>query len=74
MADERISENELRLYWQCALDARRPPEPLTVSNVADLRDELEILGEMTDWPRLRDACRSTAASLVEPAGRLVAAR
>ncbi len=66
-------ENELRWFWKCSLDARRPPEPLSMSNAADLRDELETLAEMTDWPRLRGACRATATQIVpEPQTRAVA--
>ena len=59
-------ENELRWFWKCSLDARRPPEPLSMSNAADLRDELETLAEMTDWPRLREACRQTAVAVIVP--------
>jgi hypothetical protein len=65
-----ILENELRMFWQCSLDARRPQEPLSAAGAADLRDELETLAMLTDWPRLREACVRTAAVAacdVEPA-------
>jgi hypothetical protein len=65
MIVRNIMEAELRHFWQCSLEARRSAGVSSAMSVQDARDELEVVAEMTDWPRLREACRATARSLEE---------
>lgn len=52
--DPAVMGKELRMFWQLS---RRATELKAVDpdgdEMADTRDEMEVLAEMTDWPRLK---------------------
>lgn len=61
---------EARLYWHTMSDVqRRRREGADAADLADGRDELETVAEITTWPRLRALCIAAAAAL-QPAKAL----
>lgn len=73
-----VHESELHIYWLAVSEARAAARaergaptgycPSTgmfhaPRELEDAIDELEVMGECTDWPALRSRCLSAAASL-----------
>ena len=44
-------ELELRHFWRVMQDG------IAAASLSEYRDELDLTATMTDWPRLRAACR-----------------
>lgn len=51
-------ENEARMYWRTVQAAREAAEE---TEQEEARDELEVLAECTESPRLKRLCMSAAA-------------
>jgi len=52
----RVMETEVLAYWRLCVESQtrfraNPADPV----LDDLRDEMEVLVDMTDWPRLKAA-------------------
>lgn len=61
MTKVREMEFELRYFWQLM----QKPADMTL---AEYKDELEVLHEMTDWPALKAACERAMARFT-PTGK-----
>lgn len=52
--------NELKMLWRLSKDVsdicNTKADNLTSLALTELYEELELLADMTDWPRLRTAC------------------
>lgn len=53
-----LMENEALMYWRRNQEGwerfrQNPLDP----ELADIRDDIEVMAEMTDWPLMREACR-----------------
>lgn len=68
-ATERIKRMaaELNMFWQLSADVstmkQRLPAEICHDEVADLRDELDVLSDMSDWTGLKNAIRSLISEL-----------
>lgn len=57
-ADTTYKAHELRMFWRLA----RMGGELTRANPRDpeidfIREEMDLMAEMTDWPAIREACQ-----------------
>lgn len=63
----RAMENELNMFWRLSADVYvliHGRHNLTVrDDIDDLRDEIDVLSEMTDWPALKDITLELLAML-----------
>lgn len=62
----KVMRNEIIMFWRLSLESNTALRTGVFCNFYEIRDELETLGLMTDWPRLQQQCIIGVAKLSAP--------
>lgn len=54
-------ENTLSMYWRLSKEARALDCREDSEEIADIKDEAEVLADMCEWPKLRAAIKGNIA-------------